>query len=177
MNSLDRLNLKKLIDGTEAEDNTEYIRKMKHSKLIRDDIRKMDTFHNARLPETSNDEFRDMCQRECTFLYNNYTDIFNKMLKREIDLTIMTKLLIVLKLIEDEKMDQHEASVRVGTLLKELYVDSALKRAENLDKEYADAAAEKAAIRKDPIQISWKEYKYVSRNKANGDGISVTVSK
>jgi hypothetical protein len=92
-------------------------------------------------------------------------DIFNKMVKQEIDLTIMTKLLIVLKLIEDEKMDQHEGSVRVGTLLKELYVDAALKRSENLDKEYADSAAADAAVKKEPLQISWREYKYVSRKK------------
>jgi hypothetical protein len=158
MTSLDRLNLQRLIDETEAEDNTAHIRKVRHSTSIRDDIRKMDTLHNARLPETSNEEFRELCQRECSFLYNNYTDIFNRMVKRELDLTIMTKLLIVLKLIEDEKMDQHEASVRVGTLLKELYVDSALKRAENLDKEHAADSGE-TPVKKDPIQISWKEYK------------------
>ena len=34
------------------------------------------------------------------------------------------------------KVDQHEGSVLVGKLLKELYVDSALRRSENLDKEY-----------------------------------------
>jgi hypothetical protein len=162
MNSLDRLNLQKLIQGTEAEDNTAHIRKVKHSTKIRDDIRRMDTLHNSRPLELGVEAFREVCQRECAFLYNNYTDIFNKMVKREIDLTIMTKLLIVLKLIEDEKMDQHEASVRVGTLLKELYVDSALKRADNLDKEHALADS---VAKKEPIQISWKEYKYIAQNK------------
>jgi hypothetical protein len=165
MNSLDRLNLQKLIDGTQAEDNTAHIRKIKHSTLIRDDIRRIDTLYNTRSSEMSKDEFRELCICECTFLYNNYTDIFNKMVKQEINLTTMTKLLIILKLIEDEKIDQHEASVRVGTLLKEMYVDAALKRAENLDKEYADSAAADAAVKKEPIQISWKEYKYVSRKK------------
>ena len=155
MNSLDRLNLQKLIQGTEAEDNTAHIRKVKHSTKIRDDIRRIDTLYNTHFLNIGMNEFRELCQRECPFLYNNYTDIFNKMVKQEIDLTIMTKLLIVLKLIEDEKMDQHEGSVRVGTLLKELYVDSALKRAENLDKEHASEEIAK----KDPIEISWKEFK------------------
>lgn len=162
MNSLDRLNLQKLIDGTEAEDNTAHIRKVRHSTKIRDEIRRLDTLHNTRPIDMTNDAFSELCQRECVFLYNNYTDIFHRMVKREIDLTIMTKLLIILKLIEDDKMDQHEASVRVGTLLKELYVDSALKRAENLDKEYA---MKETVAKKEPIQISWKEYKYVSRQK------------
>jgi hypothetical protein len=164
MNSLDRLNLQKLIDGTEAEDNTAHIRKVRHSTRIRDDIRKIDTLWNSRSSEQTQDEFKELCQRECAFLYNNYTDIFNKMVKQEIDLTIMTKLLIVLKLIEDEKLDQHEASVRVGTLLKELYVDSALKRAEHLDQEYASSSST-GGEKKEPIQITWKEYKYVNRAK------------
>ena len=47
----------------------------------------------------------------------------------------MTKLLIILKLIEDEKVDQHEGSVMCGKVLKELYIDSATKRMDNLDKE------------------------------------------
>ena len=41
MNTLDKLNLKKLINETECENNTENIRKLKHSSLIREDIVKM----------------------------------------------------------------------------------------------------------------------------------------
>jgi hypothetical protein len=165
MNSLDRLNLQKLIDNTDAEDNTEHIRKVRHSTMIRDDIRRIDTLRNTRSSEISDAEFKELCIKECRFLFNNYTDIFNKMVKGEIDLTIMTKLLIVLKLIEDEKMDQHEASVRVGTLLKELYIDSALKRSENLEKEYANREESERVEKKEPVKISWKEFKFVSRQK------------
>jgi hypothetical protein len=100
-------------------------------------------------------ELTELCQRECSFLYNNYTDIFNKVLKDEIDLNIMTKLLIVLKLIEDGKVDQHEGSAMFGKILKELYVDSAVKRADNLDKIY-DTEKEPPNCGK---TISWKEYK------------------
>jgi hypothetical protein len=63
-------------------------------------------------------------------------DFFDKVIKDEIDLRIMTRLLIVLKLIEDEKVDQHEGSVMVGKILKERYLDSAVKRADTLDKEH-----------------------------------------
>jgi hypothetical protein len=153
LNSQDRLNLKKLIDESDCENNTDNIRKLKHSKLIRDDVRKIDTLRNANATMQS-ESFTELCQRECPFLFNNYTDIFNKMVNNELDLTIMTKLLTVLKLIEDSKVDQHEGSVMVGKILKELYIDSAMKRAENIDKQHE---AEKVP----PVEsknISWREW-------------------
>ena len=105
------------------------------------------------------DEFVELCQIECPFLFNNYTDIFNKMVKNELDLTIMTKLLTVLKLIEDNKVDQHEGSVMVGKILKELYIDSATKRADNINKEYESEKIPFIESKK----ISWKEYKQTHR--------------
>ena len=66
---------------------------------------------------------------------------------------IRDRLLTVLKLIEDSNVDQHEGSVMVGKILKELYVDSATKRLDNLDKEHD----------KEPMSegkaISWKQFK------------------
>jgi hypothetical protein len=62
------------------------------------------------------------------FFIQNYTDIYNKVLKNEINLDILNKFLDTLELIENGEVDQHEASVKVGTYLKELYVDSALKK-------------------------------------------------
>ena len=154
LNQQERLNLKKLLDESDCENNTEYIRKVKHSTLIRDDVRKLDALRLANT-HISPVDFSELCQRECPFLFNNYTDIFNKMIKNELDLTIMTKLLTILKLIEDNKVDQHEGSVMVGKILKELYIDSAMKRADNLNKEHE---GEKVA----PVEsknISWKEYR------------------
>ena len=148
----ERLNLKKMINESDCDDNTDNIRRLKHSVLMRDDIRKLDTLKNTHA-DMKNDDFIVLCQNECKFLYTNYTDIFNKLVKDELDLTIMTKLLTVLKLIEDSKVDQHEGSVMVGKILKELYVDSATKRLDNLDKENE----------KEPMSegkaISWKQFK------------------
>jgi hypothetical protein len=64
----------------------------------------------------------------------------------------------VLKQIEDGKVDQHEGSFMVGTLLKKIYIDSALKKAEKLDKEHA-LADTPAPVREDPVEISWKQFK------------------
>jgi hypothetical protein len=44
----ERLNLKRLIDQSDCDNNTEQIRKLKHSILIRDDIRKMEIFKKNR---------------------------------------------------------------------------------------------------------------------------------
>ena len=77
------------------------------------------------------------------------------MIKGELDLTITTKLLTVLKLIEDDKVDQHEGSVMVGKILKELYIDSVNKQTENLDKQYSDDTPTPETGK----TLSWKEYK------------------
>jgi len=163
----ERLNLQKMIKESECEDNTDHIKKVKHSILLRDDIRKLDTFKKAnRALEIKNlDQYQEQAKATCPFLYNNYTDIFNRMIKDELDLEIMTQLLMVLKMVEDGKVDQHTGSVMVGKVLKELYIDSALKRGENLDKEYGTSEAQNTIITNDDTEsnISWKEYKKLHR--------------
>jgi hypothetical protein len=150
----ERLQLNKLIDETNCENNTEHIRKVKHSVLIRDDIRRLDSLKKT---ETSLDPetFAEMAKEKCSFLYNNYTDIFNRVLKNEVDLNIMSRFLAVLKTIEDGKTDQHEGSVLVGRILKELYLDSAVKRADQLDKE----RQQEVIAKNEGKTISWRKYK------------------
>lgn len=159
MNGQESINLKKLIGNLKDEyvDNTDNIRKLKHSELIRDNIRKLEILkkNNADLMKTAPFKFEELAQSEAYFLFSNYTDIFHKVLKNELDLDIMSQILYVLKLIEEEQVDQNEGSVLVGKLLKELYVDSALKRSENLDKEYS---AEKPEVNSGK-NISWKSWK------------------
>jgi hypothetical protein len=61
-------------------------------------------------------------------------------------------------MIEDGEVGQHEASVEVGQLLKQIYIDSALKKSEKLDKQHSggsSAASSLPAAKK----ISWKQYK------------------
>lgn len=152
--------LKSLIDESEYVNNTETIRKLKHSTMIRDDVRRLDTFKakNSSLFKDNPGLFLELAQQECPFLYNNYMDLFHKMVKDELDLSIMTKLLIVLKMIEDGAVDQYKGSVMVGKVLKELYVDSAMKRGDNLDKEHEDEKPKFV----DGQSISWKQYKKIN---------------
>jgi len=167
MNRQESLQLKKLIGDFEGEyvDNTEQIRKLKHSELIRDDIRKLELLklNQSEMMKTAPLKFQEIAQTEAFFLFSNYTDIFNKVLKNELDLDIMTQVLYVLKMIEEQSVDQHEGSVLIGKLLKQLYIDSALKRGENLDKENAESKPEANQGK----QISWSNWKEKRSNIIN----------
>jgi GDP-D-mannose dehydratase len=82
-------------------------------------------------------------------------DIYNKLRKDEIDVDILFQLIDKLEAIEEEKLDQHEASFEVGTILKKIYVDSALRKAEKLDKLYEKEVEPTREVEK----ISWKDFK------------------
>jgi len=157
LNDDEKINLKKLMNEMEYEDNTETIRRLKHSTKIRSNMRKMEELKNehAELRITSPEQFFIIVQTECQFLYNNYTDIFRRMMNDEVNITIMSKLLIVMKLIEDGQIDQQDGSVRVGRLLKEMYLDSAVKRADALDQEHSER---KEAIN-EGNSTSWSKFK------------------
>jgi hypothetical protein len=75
--------------------------------------------------------------------------------KDELDINILYKLLDVLKKIEDAELDQHEGSFVVGTVLKELYVDSALKKADKLNESNTVTREEPKPKR----EISWNQFK------------------
>jgi hypothetical protein len=150
----EKLDLKKLIRESDAQDNTEYIRKVKHSMKIRDDIVVLDKLIKNGI--TDENKFKEAAP----FLNENYTDIFKKMIKGELDLEIMSRLLIILKLIEDEKVDQHEGSVLVGKILKELYVDSALRNCKKRDEEQDALEKEHEEVHyKEEKPISWAEWR------------------
>ena len=162
MNHQERLDLKRLVSNSDAADNTDTIRRIKHSHNFLDNIRIMEQLKrsHAELRTSSPEEFADLCRTKCEFMYNYYTDLFNKQLKDELNLVIMIKFIKVLQMIEDGKVDQHEGSAIVGKYLKELYIDSAIRRGENLDKD-REATSEVTPEVK-PKSISWKEYKLMN---------------
>ncbi len=155
----DKLQLQEMIKTNDVEDKTELIRATKHSKLIRDQVKLLEQLKQdySQLYKSNFQEFDTLTVEKCHFLFQNYTDIYNKVLKNEINLDILNKFLDTLELIENGEVDQHEASVKVGTYLKELYVDSALKKTEKMDAENSNNDDEKNDI----MEISWSEYKRV----------------
>ena len=150
----ERLDLKKLLRESDVQDNTEYIRKVKHSQLILNDLRVMERLKRSNCADPL------VFQGGAPFLYANYQDIFNKMVADELDLEIMSRLLTILKLIEDERVDQHEGSVLVGKILKELYVDSALKKCKKLDEaqDAKEAESEAEPVYKEEKPITWSQW-------------------
>ena len=158
MDKTDRLNLQKMINANQTEDFTDDIRQKQHSEPIKKDLQTMLSLKKMYSDMIKNDpgEFETICIERCQFLFNNYTDIFNKIRKDELDLDIFMKFIEILKMIEDEKIDQHEASFKVGTLLKELYIDSALRKSQHLDE--LNGTAELKHI--EPKNISWAQWKY-----------------
>jgi len=160
----EQLNLKKIMTNMDYVDNTQEIRSMKHSMKIRDDIRRLETLKktHADLRKTDHEAFFNIAYQECSFLFQHYTDIFTRSMKDEIDITIMTKILITLKLIEDDAINQEEGSVMVGRFLKDLYLDSAVKHAEHLDQDRDNVSIKVVSNEAKPI--SWKEFKQMNQS-------------
>lgn len=149
-----RLHLQEMVKANNVEDQTELIRELKHSHLLQEDINNliMIMAKNKNDPE----KIHQLGMEECSFLFTYYTDIYNKIRKDEIDLKILNKFLNVLQRIENGEIDQHEGSYFVGQLLKELYVDSALKKAGKLEQQNkTEAAPEKNG----GMKVSWKDFK------------------
>jgi hypothetical protein len=159
MDEKQRLHLQKMISANNVEDQTEIIREIKHSNILRNDVNNMillkAKYRND--PEKIHLE----CMNECNFLFTYYTDIYNKIRKEEIDVTILYKFLDVLKKIEIGELDQHEAAFQVGTHLKKLYVDSALKKAEKLDAQHKLDNNEEPA--KPAVEINWRQFKSLNK--------------
>jgi hypothetical protein len=153
MDDKQRLQLQNMIKANNIENQTEFIRSLKHSQIIRNDVNNLILIK----AKFRGDEIKihEEGINECNFIFTYYTDIYNKIRKDEIDINILNKFLDVLKKIEDGELDQHEGSFLVGTILKELYIDSALKKAEKLNKNEESREEPK----KPKINISWNQFR------------------
>ena len=145
MNSKEALKLNDMIQEGDCVDNTEMIRQLKHSSQITKNLNiilrlkkkheEMDTFDFKALDNE--------CLKECRFLFDNYTSIYNKLLRGQIDLVVFYKFLYYLKKIEDGELTFYQASFEIGTLLKNMYVDPIIEKDNN----------------KNVKNITWNEYK------------------
>jgi hypothetical protein len=157
MDDNQRLQLQNMIKANNVEDQTELIRKLRHSEILSREINQLlllkRKFNDTNLESES---FQIESIDQCNFLFTYYTDLFNKIKKNEIDLTILNKFLNVLQMIENGEVDQHEGSFMVGTLLKEIYVDSALRKAEKLNE---NEDSDKPVLKGPQVNISWKQFR------------------
>ena len=154
MDENQRLHLQKMIAANNVEDQTGLIRDLKHSHILRENVNNLVMLKSKYIDDP--DALNLEAMSDCNFLFTYYTDLYNKIRKDEIDLKILFQFLDVLNKIEDGKIDQHEGSFEVGSLLKKIYVDSALRKADKLNAETDNMEPE---YKGPQVEISWKQFK------------------
>jgi hypothetical protein len=158
-----RIDLAALIKANKTDDCTQEIRSKKQSIVISNDVKHLVFLKQKyeRLRKSNPNEFDAICVKQCSFLFNNYTDLYNKILNDNLNLTILERFLGILKKIEDGELDQHEGSYLVGTYLKEMYIDSALKIETKADANKANKS--KQSTSKAEKKISYKDFKVLTK--------------
>lgn len=156
-----RLKFNELLKESDASDNTEKIRKLKHSSKIKEQVSIMMDIKRrySRLDKKTVDK---MIDTQCNWLFTHYFNLFNKLRKDELDIQILGQFVNALKAVEDGDMDQHEASVRVGQILKKLYIDSALKKDKKEEAKRERQRKKKPVNRK--AKLTWAQYKKLNLN-------------
>ena len=147
MNSEDKLYLKKMIDANNVKDQTTNIQKLKHSSKIIKDIEIMTLLKSKHRTIKDSPPYYEIMKKSCNFLYTNYLDIFNKILYNKLNIDILYQFLEQLKQIEENKTNQHEASYKIGKLLKELYIDTVVSDNNS------------STPQRNKKNISWNEFK------------------
>ena len=149
---LPKSKLDQMLHEDDVPQTTEQIRKMKHSGDIGKDI---DTYFRLRnkYKRLSKKQFAKIMSSKCNFIFNNYHNLFNKLISNQLDQDILHKFLDALKLIENGTLNQHEASYQIGLLLKKIFVDQAIK------KEEQKRTRVKRKKKLPAEKITWDEYK------------------
>ena len=92
MDDNQRLQLQKMINENDVQDQTELIRNLKHSVILANEINNLVMLKAKYRNDPDKIHYEGI--NECNFLYTYYTDIYNKVRKDEIDLNILNKFLI-----------------------------------------------------------------------------------
>jgi hypothetical protein len=156
-----RIDLAALIKANKTDDCTQEIRSKKQSIVISNDVKHLVFLKQKyeRLRKSNPVEFDAICVKQCSFLFNNYTDLYNKIRNDNLNLAILEKFLVILKKIEDGELDQHEGSYLVGSYLKEMYIDSALKTQANLDAKTNNKKSKQQTASSVEKKICYKDFK------------------
>ena len=147
MNQDERVTLEKLVKQYDCEETTDLVRKVKPSIKIREAMDKLVQLRNTVDFET----FQKTAHVNGAYMYENYTNIFNKFVEGELNMTIFERFIEMLERIENGELDQHEASYKIGMLLKDIYIDKHIDMKD--DKNPEDN------FNTPTNNISWTEYK------------------
>jgi hypothetical protein len=126
MNKEQKELLNRMIKENNTVDNTENIRKNKISDKIREDVYTIQKMKQSVKPEEEK-HMIEWYKKNCSYLYENYKTIFERLLNNEMDVKLLFTFLDCLKRVEDGELEQQEASFEIGKILKQLYVDPKIK--------------------------------------------------
>lgn len=146
MNTKQREQLNDMIRDNGTIDNTDLIKDLKHSVQITKEVNIILAIKKRMKTNIDINELDKECLKQCRFLFDNYTNIYNKLIRDQIDVKILYEFLYYLKKIEDGELNQHDASFEIGTLLKKMYVDPIIEDKPN---------------EKKSLPIDWNEYKNI----------------
>lgn len=147
MNEEERVTLEKLVKQYDCEETTDLVRKVKPSIKIRESMDKLVKLKSSVDYET----FQKTAHVDGVYMYENYTNIFNKFVEGELNLEIFERFIVMLERIESGELDQHDASYKIGMLLKDIYIDKKFEMEDEENPEDKFTAPTN--------NISWKEYK------------------
>ena len=120
MNAEEKKILNEMINKNNTIDHTETIREKKITKVLRKEIAFIKYIKSQHL-DKKRIEFET--QKCCPTLISDYNNIYTKILENKINYNILYKFLNELEKIENNELNQHEASYNIGKLLKEIYID------------------------------------------------------
>jgi hypothetical protein len=169
MDDNQRLQLQSMINENNVIDKTNLIRKIKHSSILRNEVNEMIQLKNVYKNDLSSPDFKDESMSKCKFLFQYYTDIFNKLRKDELNVNMLFEFLDILEKIEKGEMGQHDASFKVGSILKNMYIDSAVKHTEKMENMEAKNNENNSEPKPKPKSkdVSWNYFKKIKRLKLN----------
>ena len=106
MNCQDRQQLDRMIRDGGVEDVTDCIRNRKHSPTLRQELENVKWLLASEY--AGQDGFDDRCEAAAPFMFRNYTDIYNRARKGNLDFDIMGQFVDVLARIEEGELGQIE---------------------------------------------------------------------
>ena len=139
-------------------DSTDLIRECKHSEIFRREINTLQTLMEKYPDEPDNVAIEAIT--ECSFLCTYYTDLYNKIRKKQISMDILFTMIDKLEEIEKGDIDQHNCAVQIGKLLKQIYFDQAVEKNEKSNTDDNNAKQSASATASESVKkISYAEYK------------------
>ena len=123
------MDTRKLLEQAASDANvpqvTDSIRERQHSEKLHRALDAIDRIRDKMgdgIHSLTNSDFIDQCP-DCQLLITEYPRVFAKAKSGQEGMPVLRNMIDALQGIESGKLDQHTASIRIGTTLKKMYID------------------------------------------------------